>query len=328
MSHSTASFEDRIGKFKAGNALLQSYPDYDPNNPLILKPVLTTFITTVDAANLDVITKELSIKKKQTVRSLLCFTRYDDNTGVGIINPNCAQERIIGVHSYLESIFPDGDKIIDLVKRTLDRIRPSYPRSIIQKSFKMKPLAEITVNNVVDGGQASNTLNTTIGWREAGSGTPFTEVLKKTDFTTPTTSGSIEVKNLDTASNGQVRLTVRSEQTLGTSPSERTFASIPGFLNEVISMVGTLAPGQYNPPDSNLTVTEMEGLHDQIETANTVVANALKAYGNSNRTRKELYDGDNEMADRITMIKSYLASFPGKKKSNNYIEYTQALKGT
>ena len=75
MSHSTASFEDRIGKFKAGNTLLQGYPDYDPNNPFILKVALTTCITTVDAANLDVITKELGVKKRQTDRALLCVTR-------------------------------------------------------------------------------------------------------------------------------------------------------------------------------------------------------------------------------------------------------------
>ena len=307
---------------------MQSFGDYDPNNPFIAKAALTTFISDVEAANVDVIITELSLKQQQAARALLCFTQYDDNSEIGIINPDCAEQRIIGVHSYLESLFPDGDRIIDLVKRILDHIRPGYPDSIIQKSFKMGPSAEITISNVVDGGEARNTLNTTIGWREAESGNPFLEVLKKTDFTTPTASGSIEVINFGTEKNGQVRLTVFSEEELDASPSERTVTSIPGFLNEVISMVDELAPGQYDPPDSNLTVTEMEGLRDNIATANATVAAELKTYGNSNRDRKELYDGDNGMAERISMIKSYLASFPGKKKSDDYIEYSQAIKGS
>ena len=325
---SQGSFEDRIGKFINGDTLIQSYGDYDPGNPFITKVALTTFIGVVEAANIDVITTELSLKQQQTARALLCFTQYDDNSEVGIINPDCAEQRIIGVHSYLESLFPDGDSIIDLVKRILDRIRPAYTSAIIEKSFKMGPSAEITIDNVVDGGEARNTLNTTIGWREAGSGNPFLEVLKKTDFTTPTASGSIEVINFGSENNAQVRLTVFSEETRDTSPSERTFASIPGVLTEVISMVGELAPGQYDPPDSNLTETEMEGLRDNIVTANATVAAEMKTYGNSNRDRRELYDGDNQMADRIAMIKSYLASFPGKKKSDNYIEYSQAIKGS
>ena len=44
------SFEDRIGKFKAGNDLVQSFLDYDPNNPFILKAALTSLISDVEAA--------------------------------------------------------------------------------------------------------------------------------------------------------------------------------------------------------------------------------------------------------------------------------------
>lgn len=322
------SFEDRIGKFKNGNTLIQSWGDYDSANPLIAKDALTAFIAEVEAANTDVVSEEEDLGQEQDDRALLCFTLYDDSEEAGIINPDCAQQRIIGVHSYLESLFPDGSKTIDIVERIINRIRPRYPSARKAKSFKMLPEEEITVNKVVDGGKARNTLNTTIGWREGGSGTDFTEVPPKTDFTTPTASGSLEVKNFGTATNGQVRLTVISEETLNTSPSERTFASIQGFLTEVITLVSKFAPDLYDPPDSNLSVDELEGLHDQIEAANAAVSSALDDYGTSNRARKNLYDGDDQMADRIAMIKSYLASFPGKKKSGHFIEFSQAIKGT
>ena len=327
MSNSTASYADRIGKFKNGNTLIQGWGDYDPGNPLITKAALTAFIGEVEAANTDVVSKEEDMGQEQDDRALLCFTLYDDSDEAGIINPDCAQQRIIGVHSYLESLFPDGSKKIDIVERIIRRIRPRYPSARKAKSFKMLPEEEITVNKVVDGGKASNTLNTTIGWREADIGTAFTEVPPKTDFTTPTASGTIEVKNFGTTTNGQVRLTVISEETLNTSPSERTFASIPGFLTEVITLVSKFTSSQYDPPDSNLTVTEMEGLRDQIEAANAAVSSALDDYGTGNRGRKNLYDGDDQMADRISMIKSYLASFSGKKKSEHFIEFSQAIKG-
>jgi len=325
---SQGSYADRIGKFTNGNTLLQGWVDYDATNPLVTKPALTTFIGEVEAANNDVVNKEDDLGEAQEARSLLSFTIYDDNTGIGIINPNCAEQRIIGVHSYLESIFPEGSKKITIVEGIIGRMRPRYPSAIVQRSFKMKPEEEISVHNVVDGAEARNTLNTTIGWREAESGNPFLEVAPKTDFTTPTASGSLEIVNLGTENNGQVRLTVLSEETLNTSPSERTFASVPGFLNEVITLVDKFDPSQYDPPDSNLTVTELEGFRDQVVAANAAVSSKLDDYGESNRTRKELYDGENGMSDRITMIKSYLASFPGKKKNNHYIEYSQALKGT
>ena len=37
---------------------------------------------------------------------------------------------------------------------------------------------------------------------------------------------------------------------------------------------------------------------------------------------------ENQLADRIAMIKNYLASFPGKKQSDHFIEYSQAIKGS
>jgi hypothetical protein len=329
MAGSQGSFEDRIGKFKAGDTLVQSWGDYDPGNPLITKAACTAFITSVETANTTVITEEQDLKQARDDRKSLCFTLYDENEEVGILNPDCAQQRIIGVHSYVDSLYPDGHSTVDLLKRILDKVRPQYRGATRNKSFSLKAGETIIASNVADGGVAKNTGGTTLTWQETGSSNPPQPIAPggETEITAP--SGSITVHNTDTLKGGKIRLVVKSDKTVSSSPSERTFASIPGFLNEVITLVGGLPPGvTYDPPDSNLTVTEMEGLRDQIEVANAAVSTAMEAYGTANRERKKLYDGKNGMADRIAMIKSYLASFPGKKKSDNYIEYSQAIKGT
>ena len=329
MTGSQGSFEDRIGKFKASDTLLQNWSNYDPGNPLITKAASTAFITAVETANTDVVTEEQDLKQERDDRKPLCFTLYDDSTGVGIINPNCAQQRIIGVHSYVESLYPNGHSTVDLLKRILDKVRPQYRGATKNKSYSLKAGETIIVNKVADGGVAKNTGGTTLTWQETGSSNLPQPIApgREAEITAP--SGSITLQNTDTLKGSKIRLVVKSDKTVSSSPSERTFASIRGFLHEVITLVDGLPSSvTYDPPDSNLTVTEMEGLRDQIDAANGSVASAMEAYGTANRDRKNLYDGKDGMSDRISMIKSYLASFPGKKKSNNYIEYTQALKGT
>jgi hypothetical protein len=112
----------------------------------------------------------------------------------------------------------------------------------------------------------------------------------------------------------------------GQSPSEKSFASIVGHGDKVIAHITALGVG-YNPPDTNLTVANMQTLVDQIRQLNKDVAKNLDPYGEANRARKSVYDGNDGMNKRITLIKSYLASFSGGKRSNHYIEFSQAIKG-
>lgn len=112
----------------------------------------------------------------------------------------------------------------------------------------------------------------------------------------------------------------------GQSPSEKSFASIVGHGDKVIAHITSLGIS-YIPPDTNLTIVNMQALVDQVRQLNKDVALRLNPYGEANRARKTLYDGPDGMKKRITLIKSYLASFPGGKKSNHYIEFNQAIKG-
>ena len=117
MANSTASYEDRIGKFKAGDTLIQSYGDYDPANPLITKGGYTNFIAAVELSNTAVVTTLTAVGGAKDARRVLCFTLYDENEEVGIINPNCAQERIIRVHSYLQGLLPEDSNTTALSKK-------------------------------------------------------------------------------------------------------------------------------------------------------------------------------------------------------------------
>jgi len=113
----------------------------------------------------------------------------------------------------------------------------------------------------------------------------------------------------------------------GQSPSEKSFASAVGQGQEVVDIITALGAA-YSPPDANLSAAEMQSLVDAIKARNTAVTKALEPAGNANRARKTIYNGTDGMQERISAIKSYLASFQGGKKSDHYIEYSQAIKGT
>ncbi len=329
MTNSTASYEDRIGKYTAGDTLVQSWGDYDPSNPLITQAASTAFITAVEVANNDVVTKKNAVGAAKNARKVLCFTKYDENEEVGIINPNCAEERIVRVHSYLSNLLPEDSTSTASVHAILKRIRPNYKGSSSKKSYSFNPDEELVINHVISGEEATNTGGTTLSWKDPESGNPPVIVESKQKTTVITESGRLLVKNLSSVKRGRIKLVIKTDKTLTRSPMEKTFASIPGFLDEVITTCSDLsAGGTYDPPDANLTVTELEDLRDQIRAANAAVNTAMKDYGTSNRTRKKLYDGADGMTKRITLIKSYLGSFEGGKKSEYYIEYSQAIKGT
>jgi hypothetical protein len=55
---------------------------------------------------------------------------------------------------------------------------------------------------------------------------------------------------------------------------------------------------------------------------------ALDDYGTAHRVRRDLYSNIKDgLEARKKAILSYLASFPGLKKSNHYIEFNDAMKG-
>ena len=204
MSNSTSSYEDRIGKFKAGNTLIQGWSDYDPTNPLITKAGSSAFVASVDAANNSVTLSKNTMGEAKDVRKLLSFTLYDDNEEVGIINPDCAQERIIRVHRYMEGILPEGNQKVETLASILKKIRPRYKSPTTKKTFGIETGETITIKKLVSGKKAKNTGNTTLEWREAGTGTPWETIESKQETTITAPGGSIEVKNLGDEKKGRL----------------------------------------------------------------------------------------------------------------------------
>ncbi len=326
---SQGTFEDRIGKYTAGNTLVQGWGDYDPGNALITKAAYTAFIASVETANTAVTTTKNAAGTAKDARRLLCFTLYDPNEEIGITNPDCAQERIIRVQSYLEGLLPEGHATVDDVHTIMKKIRPKYKGATSGKSFTVKAGKEIAVSNVVDNEPAKNTGTTDLSWQEAGSSNPPVAFGPGQSAMITTESGNIIIKNLSNVKQGKVRLVIKTGKKFSKSPMEKTFASIPGFLKEVITLCGTLPPGiTYDPPDPLISVAGLTELHVLIVAGNGTVTTAMNAYGTANRERKELYDGKDGMVKRSALTKSYLASFSGGKKSEHFIEYSQAIKGT
>ena len=329
MAGSQKSFEDRIGKYKAGDALIQSWADYTPSSALITKAANTAFITSVEGANLNVVTKKQTDDERKHTRLLLCFTQYDENSEVGIINPDCAELRIIGVHSYLSGTLAKGSPTIASVKLLVDTIRPKRKGTVSDLTFTIPAGGTIFINNCVSGELAKNTGTTNLDWNEVGGTNPVETVNPGEETTIIAPSGNILVKNLSNRKAGKFRVAVKTGAAQTNSTMEKTFASIDGFMSETIALIGGIGGGiVYNPPDPKLTVAELTALRNLIRTLNDQVANANDLYGFAIIARKTLYDGLNGMTDRIAMIKSYLASFPLKKKSSHFVEFSQAIKGT
>jgi len=113
----------------------------------------------------------------------------------------------------------------------------------------------------------------------------------------------------------------------GKSPMEKSFASAVGQGRAVITIITKLGAA-YSPADPNLSVASMTTLVDLIETENGNVQSALEDYGEANKARFKLYKGLQGLEKRRSAILKYLGSFPGLKKSDHYVEYNQAIKGT
>lgn len=242
MASSQLSFDARIGRFKDGNTLLQSWVDYTPTNTLIKKLAMSTFATDVETANALVGTTKTALDNARSTRAPLVF--IDKET-----NPACLERRIQMIVNYLEGELGKNHPATKFVRGIRKKMRPKYAK---------KP-----------------------------PGTP---------------------------------------RGAGNSPMERSYAASVGQAQEVIGRITALG-ASYTPADPNLMPAAMTALVNSIIAANAAVSAALETYGNANRARKTLYDNNDGMKERITSAKGYLASFPGGKKSNHYIEYSQAIKG-
>lgn len=330
MINSHATFEDRIGKYKAGNTLIQGWRDYQAPNPLITKSGNAGFISTVEGANVNVVAMKFVVGEKKKARFPLCFTQYSPNVEIGILNPDCAQERIVRTLSFTRQLLPQGSSAVSSIASILNKIRPNYKGSVSKKTFTVKPSALIAVPNVAANSAAKNTGTTDLSWAEETPGQSAAIIAPNQTLNIAPNGGTILIKNLSALKQGRIQLTVNSGKNFGASPSEKTFASIDGHLSEVITLLNQIVANgtAYNPPDLAISIASLTALRDQIRIANDQVTSAMDNYGDANRERKIVYDGADGMRQRIELIKKYLASFTGGKKSAHFIEFSQAIKGT
>lgn len=112
----------------------------------------------------------------------------------------------------------------------------------------------------------------------------------------------------------------------GLSPSEQSFVALIGYGVQTTQIIQDLG-ASYSPTNSDIRLEAMQNICSQMESWTKVIASAENAWAEAVRRRLELYDGKNGMADRIVMIKDYLASFPGGKKNQHYIEFDRIIKG-
>lgn len=112
----------------------------------------------------------------------------------------------------------------------------------------------------------------------------------------------------------------------GKSPSEQSFVALIGYGKQTAQITGDLGSA-YTPSDPDIQSANMLTFCEQIETWTKEVASKEVIWADAVKKRKEIYDGKDGMKDRINTIKDYLASFPGGKNSQDYIEYDRLIKG-
>ena len=318
--------------------LIQSWADYSPGNALITKPGLTSFIAALDAANLLAETSKITVDDKRAARKALAFID-------GITNPDCMERRITRVHSYLSGELGEKHPAVRAIHALINKIRPRSKGVTSTQVFIVPANGFIAIPNTLNGTSAKNIGNTNLSWHEEATGQPG-ETFAPGQSTVPFAhDGTIVVKNLSSTTKGKVSLPVFTGKEVSRSNSEKSFASLTGHADEMIARINALggpaaagpaaapaAPAppafSYNPPDPKLTIAQLTSLNNELKLLNQQTAAALDAYGIANRNRKKLYDGTSGMEERTRLIRNYTASFPGGKKSEHFIEFTQAIKGT
>jgi hypothetical protein len=112
----------------------------------------------------------------------------------------------------------------------------------------------------------------------------------------------------------------------GKSPSEQSFVALIGYGKQTAQITGDLGAA-FNPSDPDIKSAAMLTFCETMETYTTDIAKSEILWAEAVKQRKAIYDGTDGMAERIVLIKDYLASFAGGKKSQDYIEFDRLIKG-
>jgi hypothetical protein len=110
------------------------------------------------------------------------------------------------------------------------------------------------------------------------------------------------------------------------SASEQSYVSLNGYASQTLEILGSLGAA-YAPQNPNIQLSNFEAFVEEMIELSKNIAKAEAAYLNSTNERGVLYKGDEGLLKRQSLIKGYLASFSGGKKSQNYINYDRLIKG-
>jgi hypothetical protein len=110
------------------------------------------------------------------------------------------------------------------------------------------------------------------------------------------------------------------------SPSEKSFVAMNGYGIQVHELIVELDTA-YAPQNNYIKPAEFIIFVKDLAERTKKTAKYLGNYGDAVAARLPFYYGPEGILERQRLIKDYLASFPGGKKSQNYIEYDRLIKG-
>ena len=118
---SQQSFENRLGRFNNGLALLQTWVDFLPANVLITIASLLTLAADVLAKNELVATLLTALTNKRNERKPIVFRSRASDI-------NCLQNRMDNITNYLKAEFGKTSGAYQRVYALYKHITPNYPK--------------------------------------------------------------------------------------------------------------------------------------------------------------------------------------------------------
>jgi hypothetical protein len=110
------------------------------------------------------------------------------------------------------------------------------------------------------------------------------------------------------------------------STSEQSYNSLNGYARQTLEIIDSLGTA-YTPQNTNIQYANFEAFVEEMIVLSNKIIKANVVYSTATAERSVMYKGDEGLLKRQSLIKGYLASFSGGKKSQNYIEYDRLIKG-
>jgi hypothetical protein len=110
------------------------------------------------------------------------------------------------------------------------------------------------------------------------------------------------------------------------SPSEQSFVAMNGYGIHVHQLIVELG-ADYTPQNPYIIPDAFKDFVDDLVERSKKISKFEADYSDATAARRPYYYGPEGILERERLIKDYLASFPGGKKSQNYIEYDRLIKG-